>query len=298
MNKLFLGLSLCFFVFFSKSLQAQQSTIAPIPSDSLVEGWNTQGGVGLNFSQVSLNNWAGGGQNSISIGSLLNYQAILKKDRSKWDNTLNLAYGLIRQGDKEAEFRKTDDLINLRSKYDYELNKKWSLTALIDFRTQFDKGYEFPEDNDELEEKLLISEFMAPGFLITTLGFSYSPGKYFTATISPLTGKNTFVFNDSLSNAGAFGVEPGDKLRTELGASIQGSFKKDLAENISLVSNIIFFGNYGEFNHIDVNWDANLLMKINKFITTTVSSQLIYDHDVITKVQLRNSITVGLLYNF
>lgn len=298
MNKLQLGCILCFMVLVNSSLRAQQSTIAPIPNDSLVEGWNTQGGVGLNFSQVSLSNWAGGGQNSISIGSLLNYQAILKKDRSKWNNTLNLAYGLIRQGDEDASFRKTDDLINFRSKYDYQLHKKWSATALIDFRTQFDKGFEFPEDNDELEEKLLISEFMAPGFLISTLGISYSPGKYFTATISPITAKNTFVFNDSLSNAGAFGVDPGKKLRTELGASLQGSFKKDLAQNISLVSNIIFFGNYGEFRHIDVNWDANLLMKVNKFITTTVSSQLIYDHDVIKRIQLRNSITVGLLYNF
>ncbi|MCK7540534.1 MAG: hypothetical protein MZV63_61400 [Marinilabiliales bacterium] len=43
----------------------------------------------------------------------------------------------------------------------------------------------------------------------------------FTLFLSPLTSKNTFVNDDLLSAAGAFGVEPGKKFRSELGAYAQ-----------------------------------------------------------------------------
>ena len=52
-------------------------------------------------------------------------------------------------------------------------------------------------------------------------------------------------------------------------------------ENVSFQTNIDLFSNYSEDpQNIDVNWDNVLSMKINKFLTSTITTSLIYDHDI------------------
>ena len=59
----------------------------------------TKGGFGsLTYSQVKLENWAGGGQSSISLNGVANLFADYKKNRTTWENSLDLGYGLIEQG--------------------------------------------------------------------------------------------------------------------------------------------------------------------------------------------------------
>jgi hypothetical protein len=285
---------LTFFSFTCLPLLAQQNaadTIAPVKPPY----WQYSGSLGFNFSQVSLTNWAGGGQSSISVGSLVNLGADYAKGKSTWENRLDIAYGLIRQGDNEqANLRKTDDIINLLSKYNYHLIENFYASALVDFRTQMDEGYEFEEINGETQ-RTRISDFMAPGFLLTSLGVTYKKAEEFSLTLSPFTGKFTFVLDDSLSSVGAFGLEPNQQIRSELGALLRAVYQKDVFTNINYRSSLNLFGNYETFSHIDINWENMLVMKVNKYINSTVSSQLIYDHDVIQKAQWRNIINVGFL---
>lgn len=285
---------LIFFFFSWVPLLAQQNaadTVAPVPA----QYWLYNGSVGLNFTQVSLSNWAGGGQSSISIGSLVNLGADYSRGKSTWENRLDIAYGLIRQGDDEvANLRKTDDILNFISKYNYLLKENIHLSALVDFRTQMDRGYEFNEVNGETR-RTRISDLMAPGFLLTSLGVTYKKEKEFSLTLSPFTGKFTFVLDDSLSSIGAFGLDPNQQIRSELGALLRAVYQKDVFTNVNYRSSLNLFGNYETFSHIDVNWENILVLKVNKYINSTVSSQLVYDHDVIQKAQWRNIINVGFL---
>lgn len=283
-----------FFSFACLPLLAQQNavdTVAPAPP----KYWQYNGSLGLNFTQVSLTNWAGGGQSSISIGSLVNLGADYSRGKSTWENRLDIAYGLIRQGDNEAaNLRKTDDVLNFISKYNYLLKENIHLSALVDFRTQMDRGYEFNEVNGETR-RTRISDFMAPGFLLTSLGVTYKKEKEFSLTLSPFTGKFTFVLDDSLSSVGAFGLDPNQQIRGELGALLRAVYQKDVFTNVNYRSSLNLFGNYETFSHIDVNWENILVLKVNKYINSTVSSQLVYDHDVLQKTQWRNIINVGFL---
>ena len=87
----------------------------PVPADTSY--WRN-GGIGsLTFSQVSLTNWAAGGENSVAINGNFSVFANRIKGRTKWENSLDLAYGLIRQGSQG--FDKSDDLINFVTKYSY-----------------------------------------------------------------------------------------------------------------------------------------------------------------------------------
>ena len=49
--------------------------------------------VNLGFNRVGLYNWAGGGQNSISINGLASFYAYHTKGNSTWDSNLDIAFG-------------------------------------------------------------------------------------------------------------------------------------------------------------------------------------------------------------
>lgn len=288
---------LCPFLW-GQCLLAQQNAADTVTTIDTIKYWSTNSSVGLNFSQVQLSNWAGGGQSSISIGSIVNLTADYARGNSVWENKFDIAYGLIRQGDKEsATFRKTDDLLNIVTRYSYHLDEGFFISAILDYRTQMDIGYEFSEQNGETIRRKK-SDFMAPGFLVSSLGATYKRPKVFSVTLSPFTGKFTFVLNDSLSNAGAFGVEPGQRIRSEAGLGLNANYEQKIYTNINFRTNLSLFAGYLPLSHVDVNWEGTLLLKVNQFIKTTVQAQLVYDHDIIQKVQWRNVINVGLLVEF
>src|SRR5688572_8365237 len=104
----------------------------------------TKGGlISLSFNQTSLTNWAAGGENSIAANGLLNLFAKYKKNRMAWDNSLDLAYGLLKAGEKDL--RKSDDKIDLLSKFGYDATNKnkWFYSVLFNFKSQFTESFEY-----------------------------------------------------------------------------------------------------------------------------------------------------------
>ena len=100
--------------------------------------WKKGGVFGLNFSQVSLTNWSGGGQNSVSVNGLVNLFATHKGKHHVWDNTLNLAYGMLQQGNENM--RKTDDKIEFMSIPDCEQDsRKLMIVVNIQIISQVDQ---------------------------------------------------------------------------------------------------------------------------------------------------------------
>ncbi|MDE5422747.1 DUF3078 domain-containing protein [Ancylomarina sp. DW003] len=266
--------------------------------------WKKGGTAALTFSQTSLSNWSGGGDNAISTNAQLNLFANYTKAKNAWDNTLKLEYGLLKQGDQGV--RKSIDKIDFVTKYGHQASKKWYYSALLDFKTQFAKGYNYAKNEDESDVK--VSNFMAPAYILLSLGMDYKPNETFSAYISPITGKTTVVNDDDLSDAGAFGVDPGDKIRTEFGALSKLTLKKTIAKNVDLKSTLDLFTAYETFGNIDVNWDLMINMKVNKFLTASINTTLVYDDDVEyvnkdgvnkgVKVQFKEILGIGLAYSF
>lgn len=64
--------------------------------------------------------------------------------------------------------------------------------------------------------------------------FEFGPGMLwkksdnFKVNLSPATGKMTFVMDQVLADAGAFGVEPGENMRMELGFYAGAYHKADI----------------------------------------------------------------------
>lgn len=273
------------------TLQAQKDTI----KTDTVKLWKTGGFSILTFNQVNLSNWVAGGENAISTTAILNLFANYKKDKVVWDNSLDLGYGLMKSG--SAGTRKNEDKIELNSKYGYKAFANVFYSALVNYRTQFAKGYNYPNDS------VPISRFNAPGYLTVSLGLDYKPNDFLSVFVSPATGKFTFVSDQALADAGAYGVEPGKKVRSEFGASLSAKFQKDVVKNVNVVSKLTLFNNYTDSDkanrkNIDVNWEVMINMKAGKFLTTTILANLIYDQNVIDKTQFKEVLGVGLSYKF
>jgi hypothetical protein len=256
------------------SLVLTGSVIAQEKPDSL-KNWKKGGDFSFTFSQVTLNNWAAGGKNSMAGTALLNTFANFKKNKSVWDNSLTIGYGLTKQGSDNLV--KTEDRFYITSKYGYSAGKAWYYSGLVDLKTQMTTGYQDPPANT-----IEISKMFSPAYLLISLGMDYKPNDNFSAYLSPLTSKMTIVMDDTLSAAGAYGVEPGKNIREEYGASVKSVYKKaNLIKNVDFFTRLDLFSNLGENpQNIDVDWEARFNMKINSFLSAVVAINMLYDDDI------------------
>ncbi len=251
--------------------------------------WKKGASFTLNFSQTAMDNWAAGGQNSMSGVALFDGFANYKKGNHTWDNTLNIGYGSLKQDNQD--WFKSDDKLEFSSKYGQKASNKWYYTGLVDFKTQFTKGYDAVGATDP------ISNFMAPAFLNVAIGMDYKPNDNFSLFISPITGKMTFVVDDTLSHAGAFGVDVDEKFRAELGAYVKIAYKVDLMENVKYSTQLGLFSNYiDKPQNVDVNWDNMITFKVNKYFNASLIFNMIYDDDIVADVQWKEMLALGITY--
>lgn len=268
--------------------------------------WEVKGLVSLNFSQISLSNWVAGGRSSHAGVGIFNLSAKYTRDNLLWENTLDLGYGLIKEQDRETV--KSDDKIDLNSKLGLKQSEQLYYSLLFNFKTQFAEGYKYPNTTD------VISNFMAPGYFTLALGMDYKPHKDLSVFFSPATARLTVVSDEELSAQGAFGVDPGENTRFEVGALLKFDINTEIVENVTLNNKLEFFSNYLEKpQNIDIRWDMMLNMKINDYLSANLITNLIYDDDIQVpldenedgiiegtgrRVQFKEMFGVGLNYKF
>ena len=314
MHKLFL---LSFIFLASASLRAQTVTVKDT-------SWKKGGFFSASLSQTQYNNWAGGGENSLAINGLLNVFENYKIGKTSWENSLDLGYGLVKLSDNPM--RKSDDKIELNSKYGRQAKGKFFYSGLLNFKSQFAPGYNYPDDTNA------ISKFLAPAYLTVAIGMDYKPTDYFSVFLSPATGKFTFVNDQDIADKGLYGNEAahfdsatntlvhGEKSRAEFGASLNSKFQKDIFKNVNLLAKLNLFDNYtiedaSKRWNIDVNFEGLLTLKVNKFLSASISVNVVYDDDVLIplyadvsgiktqtgtgkRTQVKDIIGVGLAYKF
>jgi hypothetical protein len=271
------------------------ATEAEIAAMKPVIKWKYGGFAALNVNQAAFVNWAPGGVNSIAGTAIGNLFANYKHKKISWNNTLDATWGLLYANKR---LRKNDDRFEINSKFGYALRKNIDVAILGSFLTQFSPTYDYSSNNGIYPLK---SYFAAPAWLNLSLGIDYKPTSYFSLYISPAAGKFTFVRKDSLIDETAYGLQLDKTYRAEFGALVRATLKKDIVKNVSLWTQLDLFNNYtdnskdffGKSNrgNIDVNWQVRVDMKINKFLSANIYTQLIYDHD--QKVNVRDKDAAG-----
>ncbi len=275
------------------------------------DGWFRAGTFSFLLNQSAFSNWVAGGTNNVGGNVGLNYDFNYKKGDFTWDNRLVLAYGLNKLEGEDV--KKTDDRIEFNSIVGKKANfgKYWSWSFFFNLRTQFTDGYNY---DGALWEDFPTSGFFKPGYITTGPGLMYKKSENFKINLAPLTSKMTFLSNkvytydkEYANNGGyksseqftTFGVLPGDNFLYQLGFYGSLYYKTDLMKNISMENIFNMYANYLEdFGNIDIDYTMNLVMQVNKYVSTNLTFQTIYDDDAYAGFQVREVFGAGLNYNF
>ncbi|MBM1105425.1 DUF3078 domain-containing protein [Aurantibacter crassamenti] len=315
----------------AESVNLQNTTISFKKTEPLKEGykkfqvptfWQSVNLIGLNFSQAAFVNWNAGGNNSISAQTNARFERNYKFRYFQWENILETRYGInLQEGQK---IRKTDDAIRVSSTVGYRRDtiSNWYYSMKANFNTQYTDGYKYPD------RETPISRVMSPGYFFLGAGTSYiSEDRKFNFYVSPLTVKSTFVFDQDLADKGAFGVEKavldadgniledGKNIFLEVGFLITNNWETQIMDNVGLKHRLNAYTDYLQsFGNIDIDWELNLSLKVNKYIVTSLGTHVIYDDDILfdpvkndagivinegkPKLQFKQLLGVGVAYNF
>lgn len=278
-------------LFFATLFTANAQEVA-IP-DSL-DGWDLNWIAGLNGSQAAYSNWSQGGINNLAFTGNSAFTATYKKERSAYIFALNTRFG---QTKIEGEgIRKTDDRLSIRNRFLYDLGadkeSDFKLFGNINFRTQFSKGYKYgegPEGGD-----ILISDFMAPGYLSENAGLAFVPSDNFSFEAG-LGLQQTFVNNEDLATL--YGLNEGDTFRNEAGLTFAIAYERTLATNLSISSSAETFTNLNKaVSSTDVFVTNQFTGKINDFMNASLRLDFIYDDDFSKELQVAQVLSVGVSF--
>lgn len=269
-------------------------------------GWTSEGNVQLLFNQSAFNKeWVGGGTSSISGNLTLNYEENYRMDNFSWTNRILANYGLTKVKDDQFA-RKTSDRLELNSIAGLQIeNSNWYYSFFGNFRTQFDKGYNYTTNPETREvTRVETTKFFSPAYLQAGPGFMWKKNENFVINIAPATAR--FIFVDKRFTSGPdyqdgdyFGVDAGESSRFEFGASLSGYLQIEILENVTLENNLNLYSNYLENpGNVDIDYLASLDMAINKYLSANVIFQAIYDDNAVAAFQIREVLGIGVNYNF
>lgn len=262
-------------------------TVATIFSGTLTVGIN----------QGLLHNWAAGGELiSGAINGLFNGSVIKYNGSSIWATNLDVAFGQFYAYSNQFIPRKTDDRIDLTSKYGCRLGKEqsnWYFTALFNAKSQIAMAYNYDQEN--WKENPISSPF-SPLYLTLAPGIEYRRGSELSVFFSPAAMRGTFATTKytAASPEGAFGVPYNKTFRFEIGSYLTARYAKDITPQLSYNGRFDLYSNYlakdryvdgilvkkDNPGNIDLLWDNNFSFKFYKFFSINLGFLAIYDNDL------------------
>ena len=274
---------------------AQDPTAVETPAEEApAPHWTRGGSASLLFSQAAFNHdWTGGGTNNVAANLAISYAFNYKKDRWAWDNNLYIDYGLTKiEGDDFT--RKTTDRFEVNSVLGYQLNNpQWFYSFFFNFKTQMTDGYKYTSGT----QRDLINQLLSPGYIQFGPGILWKKSDNLKVNFAPATSKITTAKSTVADTF--YGVEKGKTIRYELGLSLSGYAKFNVMDNVSFENILTLYSNYlDKPQNVDLDYTANVVMKINKYLSANFTFQAIYDDDAARAFQIRELLGLGLSYKF
>ena len=267
-------------------LYSQEKTQDSIPNSA----WKKGGTFTFLLNQSSFENWIAGGVSNVSGTVGVNYDFNYSKEDWSCDNKLIIAFGLTKI--KEQDIQKSDDRLEWNSVLSKKAKGDWNYSLFLNFKTQF---------TDDLNSDTKgPTRFLSPGYFQFGPGMLWKKSDHLKVNIAPATSKLIVVDKTlTLPNDAYFGVKEGESMRYELGASIGAYYKFNVMENISMENILNLYSNYLEDpQNIDLDYTINIVMSINKYFSTNLALQAIYDDNAFEGLQTRQVFGLGINYNF
>ena len=263
--------------------------------------------------------WQAAGDNTITILANLNFLHTYNKGRFTLTNTASAKFGynnmkMELEGKQKGVWFKNVDEIALSTSPQWALVKDWSYGANVKFRTQFAPGYGARGDKQLGNQR--VSNFMTPGYLDASLGFTYIlPSEKFPLKVNLAPIAMSATYRDDIRTSNNYGVEEPNRSKYEGGLSVQLDFDKTWGKNGWLRYRTTAYSFYGwvtdlskwskaedksAYEHVvpTLRWENTIDIKATKYISTQIYFQLYYNKAEIDKLQVSSMLSVGLTYTF
>lgn len=268
--------------------------------------------------------WQAAGDNAVTVLANINFLHTFKKGRFTLTNTASAKFGYNNMktdlgeehgGTRGVWFKNVDE-VAISTAPQWAMVKNWTYGANVKFRTQFAPGY--AARGDEQKGEARVSNFMTPGYLDASVGFTYVlPFEKFPlkVNLSPLAMSATY--RDDITTTKDYGVTSG-RSKYEGGLSIQLDFDRTWGKNGWLRYRTTAYSFYGwltdlssknrfvpteekpEYSHVvpTVRWENTIDIKATKYISTQIYFQLYYNKQEWHQLQVSSMLSVGLTYTF
>ncbi len=294
------------------------------------ELWNSRNAVDFRVSATGFithfnKSWKTNNENAIAGEFSSYYYHTFQKGRHTTIFKFDALYGM---NYIDEVWFKNQDLLKLYFLSSWKLKEQgalrnWAYSFSAGFATQFSQGFK------SRTEKILWSNFMAPGTLNLGVGLTYtSPNKKFPfiVTVNPVSGNALFVLDDRIDDARRkeLGITTPRKAdgsivrhKLEGGSNLNVAFNRTFALSdrrdwMTLQYNTTFSSFYGWMTQLSrdnvagtrtaiiptVNWTNSLIFNPLKFLSLEFRTTMFYDRAQIDKLQMQYYLRVGLTYRF
>jgi hypothetical protein len=266
------------------------SSTSPVhaQTDTLKFGWNNSATGNLNLSQAYFDNWTKGGTNALSWESRLEGVALRKEADWNWESKGRALYGQSRLDDLGT--RKAADELMVETIYTRNVSAWVNPFASARFQTQFAPGFEYDDSSSTR-----VSGVFDPAYLTQTVGLGKSWEDAYKVRLGG-TLKQTFSaarygYADDASTDGTI-----ETFKLEPGATFTAEIRRGLMENILLTSVLDVFANFKGVDAVDLRWENQVTAKVNSFVSANFALDVLYDKDLSTKRQVRQTLSVGISF--
>ena len=261
--------------------------------------WTFNGDYALQFLQnyVSGNWYRGGESNYSALASLVMQANYNNKQKLKWENRLELKYGLqSSRSDSLHSFKSTEDLIRLTSKLGLQATKRWYYTVQFIGNTQFSRSY---RSNDPK----VYSAFVAPLNINLSIGMDYSvdwmnhrlKGNF---RLAPLA--YNMKYTRMLELTRRLGIKDGNHFLHDFGSEFTVDLEWQLMESLTWKTRL--YG-YSTYKRTELEWENTFTFRFNRYISSRVFIYPRFDDGVgrddhYAFWQLKEFASIGFQYSF
>jgi hypothetical protein len=254
--------------------------------------WKYRSETNLVLNQTAMSNWVKGGDGSISTALDMTGYADYNNKALKMSssNFARLKFGYLATG--QDGITKNIDLLETNSKLNHLAFGKVDFSAILLFKTQIARGFNYFTTPAGKDTSSLVSKFMNPGVITVGLGFDYKPNKRTSINFSPLSYKGTFVTDPAYYNGKydptkidqtQYGIPKDKKSLNEPGVSFMITNEFNPIETVDIINRLQLFTNYiRNPQDIDVDWEMIATAHLNWFTDVRFNTHLIYDDDTKT----------------
>ncbi|MDR0332491.1 MAG: DUF3078 domain-containing protein [Dysgonamonadaceae bacterium] len=260
--------------------------------------WQRSGEHSLQFSQNYFSeNWHRGGINSTNINSFQTIRANYRKEKVRFDNTVEwrLALNSTSTTDTLRDYTISNDLIRYSGNFGIDaFGKGWSYSMNVEARTQAFNGY--PANSAELR-----SAFLSPLYVNAGIGLTYKLDKRsekvrhrrtrLDLALAPASINFTYVNHPDV-DVRRFGIEEGKMHNLDLGSTVNFNMIYDMTRFITWTSKFTYFTSYEK---VISEFENTLNMSLTNALSTRIQVNMRYDDGVPSHDKDGNRYPFGLL---